>query len=166
MRRMREEVDWLHHPELIPSFQNFPKIACESGGIAGNVDNLLRLMSKDSRERTLMHARTRRINDDAIECVLTAGSELLIEDIFRIAFVEADVADLIFPGGAESIFDSRSSRFYPHHFLRKTCEVLADGANATVTIEHRVLLREVRHLRNALVEFFCSECIRLEEGEG
>jgi len=162
---MREQIHRLHHAELVPASQKLSQIPRKCGRIAADVDNFLGLMGQCRCERSLMETCARRIQDDAVEDVLSPGSQLFMQDVLRIPFVETDVPDFILPGRAQRILNRGSSTLHADDFLRKPCEVLSDCSDATVAIEHGLALGEIRCLRDCLVELLCSERVGLKEGE-
>src|SRR3989344_4796152 len=166
MRRMRKQIHRLNHSQIISPLQKFSEITGECGGIAGNIDDLLRFVAKNGFDDFGMQARARGIQNDAIEGVLPSRRELFLEHLLCGAAVETDIADLVLPRRFKRVFDDRLFALHTDNSLRKTRKVLADRPDAAVAIEHRLATAQIRHLRNRLIEFLRCEGIRLEEREG
>src|SRR3989344_190426 len=149
--RMREQIDRLHHAKIVSILQKLGEIAGECGCIAGNIKNFLRLMSKDGGNDFGVEPSAWWIENDTIKRILTPRCELSCQYLFRSAFVEADVANLIFPCRFKRILHGGLFTLDSHHLLRKACKVLPDRADSTVTIEHGFPATKIGNLRNRLV---------------
>lgn len=117
MLRVREHVDGLHGHDLVGGVKQL-QVASLRGGVAADVDDLLRPDLQQLLNDLLGHSGTGRVGDDEVGATVRLD-EVVGEHFGHIARIEGAIGDAVDFSIDFGILDGGFHIFDAHHFLHE-----------------------------------------------
>ena len=162
MRSLWKQIDRLYFLRMITVFFQYGEVTCESGGIARDVDDALRLHIGEGLEDGRRAARTRRVHDNDIRT-----NPLFVEcrhDFCRIADDKLCIFDMVIAGILSCI---ENGRLHDFDAVDLTCSLgkkKGDCPCAAVGINDGLCPMEIRIGKRLFIKAFSLLCIDLKKG--